>query len=136
MANNFTCAGCGTSQLAPSFDWQSVATGKFSRYCGGCDDRLIYDQPLPLRAAAAALGSIASERKAKASAANGKRGKGKTFASCVNWEWVHAHHPKTEGELSTDSEFLSRIIEEARRNGFRRHVTRAFALRVVNQNLY
>lgn len=59
-----------------------------------------------------------------------------TFAESVNWEYVHAHHKKTDGKLSADAPFVRRIIENARRHGFKGKISLTAAARVANANLY
>lgn len=58
------------------------------------------------------------------------------FEEAVNWEYVHAHHTRADGEISVDSPFLQRIIENARRHGFTGRITNQTAAKVVNRNLY
>jgi len=66
---------------------------------------------------------------------NTKIAKTKTFSAAINWEWVHAHHPKSAGKV-VDGPWLDRIISHAQSNGWCGTITRRGALRIVNFNLY
>lgn len=60
------------------------------------------------------------------------------FVQAVNWEYVHAHHPRTKGKVSptTHPAWIGRIIEQARKNGWKGRITLAGAARIINANLY
>ena len=57
------------------------------------------------------------------------------FAESINWEWLHAHHSREDGLVGPGA-WLDRIIDHARRNGYRGRITERGALRVINRNLW
>lgn len=59
-----------------------------------------------------------------------------TFTEAVNWEYVHAHHKRADGKIKAGSPFLDRIIDSARRSGFKGRITRSGAAKIANANLY
>ena len=61
-----------------------------------------------------------------------------TFSQAVNWEYVHAHHKASDGKVSpaTHPSWIGRIIEQARKGGFKGKITLEGAARIINANLY
>lgn len=60
------------------------------------------------------------------------------FAEAVNWEWVHSAHKATDGKITPKEHpaFIQRVIENAKRNGWKGKITPASAALIINNNLY
>lgn len=57
------------------------------------------------------------------------------LAECINWEWVHSHHPKSDGRVRPGA-WCRTIILHAKENGFRGAISERGACAVINRNLY
>lgn len=58
-----------------------------------------------------------------------------TFADAVNWEYVAAHHNRERDGNVKCGPWCERIIEHARRNGYKGTITAAGACRIINAKI-
>jgi hypothetical protein len=58
-----------------------------------------------------------------------------TFASAVNWEYVASHHNRGRDGKVKPGFWCDRMIEHARRNGYKGKITPAGACRIINAHI-